>query len=141
MSTSNGVHHTTDEQIDTLYAWWPGMPPAPQPCPEAIFSCTLRGKLDGIETLLTVRGMTAEEFRQNLQQVRGLLDAKPQAPVPVPWNPKGPQASPPPASAEPEPEKRYCPRHGVPMEHRRSKKTGKPYWCHTAAGGGLCFGD
>jgi hypothetical protein len=77
MSTSNGhggVHHEADEAIDTLYAWMPGLAPALQACPEALFSCTLRGKLDGVETLLTVRGMTAEAFKANLQQVRGLLD-------------------------------------------------------------------
>jgi hypothetical protein len=73
--SSNGVHLEADEAIDTLYSWFPPQAPAPAPCPEAVFSCTLRGKLDGIETLLTVRGMTAAEFQQNLQQVRGLLDA------------------------------------------------------------------
>jgi hypothetical protein len=67
--------HASDEQIDTLYSFWPGLEPAPAPCPEAAFSLTLKGKLDGIETLLTVRAMSAEEFYRNLQQVRGLLDA------------------------------------------------------------------
>ena len=78
--TTNGVHHATDESIDHLYAWMPPQP-TPQSCPEALFSCTLRGKLDGIETLLTVRGMSAAEFQQNLQQVRGLLDAPAQPPA------------------------------------------------------------
>ena len=84
MSTTlatNGVHHATDDAIDHLYSWMPPQP-TPQPCPEALFSCTVRGTLDGHETLLTVRGMTAAEFRQNLQQVRGLLDTQaPQAPA------------------------------------------------------------
>ena len=57
----------TDADLDVLYAWT-APTPAPAPCPEALFSLTLRGKLDGIETLLTVRGMTAEEFRHNLER-------------------------------------------------------------------------
>jgi hypothetical protein len=79
MSTSNGSTngHSTDEAIDVLYSFFPGATPAPQPCPEALFSLTLRGTLDGVETLLTVRGMTSEEFKANLQQVRGLLDCSP----------------------------------------------------------------
>jgi hypothetical protein len=81
MTSTNGstTGHSADVDIDTLYSYFPGAARAPRPCPEALFSVTLRGQLDGIETLLTVRGMTAEEFRLNLAQVRGLLDA-PQAP-------------------------------------------------------------
>lgn len=64
-----------DEAIDLLYSW---MPPqaAPQPCPEAVFSLTLRGTMDGVEALLTARGQTAAEFKANLQAIRGLLDAQ-----------------------------------------------------------------
>ena len=74
-SSTNGVHHPTDEAIDSLYSFWPGATPAPQPCPEALFSLTLRGKLDGQETLLTVRGMTAAEFQANLQAAGGRLSS------------------------------------------------------------------
>jgi hypothetical protein len=80
--TSNGhgaVHHEADEMIDSLYSFWPGMQPASQACPEAAFSCTVEGKLDGHHTLLTVRGQTAEAFKANLAAVRGLLD-QPQLP-------------------------------------------------------------
>jgi len=77
--TTNGVYHAEDERLDSLYSFWPGTVPAPAPCPEALFSLTLKGKLDGIETLLTVRGQTPEEFQRNLASVRGLLD-QPQAP-------------------------------------------------------------
>jgi|SoiMethySBSTD1v2_1073268.scaffolds.fasta_scaffold2666687_1 hypothetical protein len=81
---TNGVHGPTgqeaDRELDTLYAFWPGMQPAPAPCPEALFSCTVRGTLDGHETLLTVRGQTPEEFKRNLSEVRGLLDPPVQAP-------------------------------------------------------------
>src|SRR5262245_29515226 len=71
--------HATDEAIDSLYSWWPGLQTPAQPLPEAAFSLTLKGTLDGVETLLTVRGQTPEEFKANLASVRGLLDA-PQAP-------------------------------------------------------------
>jgi len=76
---TNGVHHTADEDLDQLYAFWPGTTPAPAPCPEAAFSLTMRGKLDGVEALLTVRGMTAAEFQRNLAAIKGLLD-RPAAP-------------------------------------------------------------
>src|SRR5215831_2516644 len=67
--------HATDEAIDSLYSWWPGMQTTPQPLPEAAFSLTLKGTLDGVETLLIVRGQTPAEFKANLAAVRGLLDA------------------------------------------------------------------
>jgi hypothetical protein len=54
--------------------------PAPAPCPEACFSLTLKGHIDGHEALLTARGQTADEFQRNLAAIKGLLDAKPQAP-------------------------------------------------------------
>ena len=77
MSMNNGTTpgaSSADEAIDLLYAW---MPPqaAPQPCPEACFSLTLKGRLDGQEALLTARGQTAAEFKANLEAMRGLLDA------------------------------------------------------------------
>ena len=71
----NGVHNATDETIDLLYAWMPPQAPAPAACPEAAFSLTLKGTLDGVEALFTVRGQTATEFKANLAAVRGLLDA------------------------------------------------------------------
>ena len=62
-----------DADLDNLYAW---MPPqaVPQPCPEACFSATVKGLLDGHETLLTARGQTPAEFKANLEAIRGLLD-------------------------------------------------------------------
>ena len=33
-----------------------------------------------------------------------------------------------------------CPAHGVQMESRVSKNTGKPYWSHRSSEGALCFG-
>jgi hypothetical protein len=32
-TATNGVHHATDEAIDLLYSWMPGLSPAPQPLP------------------------------------------------------------------------------------------------------------
>ena len=114
---TNGVHHATDEAIDSLYAFWPGMQSAPQPCPEALFSCTLKGKLDGIDTLLTVRGQTAEEFRHNLQQVRGLLD-QPMPPVQAP--------------ASQGQDKSFCHKHQCQM--KENHKEGRTWYSHQVDG-------
>ena len=59
-----------------LYAWMPGLSPA-RSLPEAAFSLTLKGTLDGQEALLTARGQTAAEFKANSQAIRGLLDPVP----------------------------------------------------------------
>lgn len=42
--------------------------------PEAAFSLCLKGRLNGVEAQLTVRGMTYDEFARNVTAVRGLLD-------------------------------------------------------------------
>jgi hypothetical protein len=91
MSTSNGIRHETngvvhnqgDLDVDQLYSFWPAPSPALAPCPEAAFSLTLKGQLDGVEALLTVRGQSGAEFRRNLEQVRGLLDAPASQPQPL----------------------------------------------------------
>jgi hypothetical protein len=119
MASTNGTHgptgHEADSDIDALYAWH--MPQAaPQPCPEAAFSITLRGTLDGIEALLTCRGMTADEFRHNLQQIRGLLDQ--------------PQPSTPPAANQGE---GWCGKHGLQMT--QTTKNGRTWWSHKTADG------
>jgi hypothetical protein len=75
------VHHEADEAIDSLYAWFPPQALTPAPLPEAAFSLTLKGRLDGQEALLTVRGQSAAEFKANLEGVRGLLDAPAQPPA------------------------------------------------------------
>jgi hypothetical protein len=87
-TTTNGVHHATDEQIDALYAWMPGQTPAPQACPEAQFSLTLKGTVGGHEALLTVRAQRVDEFKNNLTAVQGLLD---QIPAPPPPHGRSPQ--------------------------------------------------
>src|SRR5215475_2621141 len=77
----NGVHNATDEAIDQLYSWFPPLSPAPAPLPEAAFSLTLKGTLNGVEALMTVRGQSAAEFQVNLQAIRGLLDTPQPAPA------------------------------------------------------------
>jgi hypothetical protein len=59
-----------DAAVGTL----PAPHPASQPCPEAAFSLTLKGTVDGYDALLTARGMTVAEFQRNLAAVRGVLD-------------------------------------------------------------------
>jgi hypothetical protein len=119
MSTSNGHNgHSADVDIDSLYAFWPAAMPAPQACPEATFSLTLKGTLGGIETLLTVRGMSSEAFQRNLASVKGLLDP-PQAPV---------QAS----SKDGAPIKDWCAKHQVRMQ--RHENAGGVWYSHYADG-------
>lgn len=139
MSTTNGLHHATDEAIDLLYSWMPPLP-QPQPLPEAAFSLTLKGTLDGQEALLTARGMTAAEFKENLEAIRGLLDAPPD---------RGPgQAKPvspsPPAS---QPRMRetgrvqeigWCSTHSLEMT--LNTKNGRQWWSHRLPEGGFCKG-
>ena len=115
---TNGVHHTPDEDIDTLYAWFPPQVSAPAPLPEAAFSLTLKGKLDGTEAMLTIRGATATEFKANLQAVRGLLE---------------PLTAPSISRPVPESEQRYCPRHGAEMQH--NQKEGRSWWSHQTSEG------
>jgi hypothetical protein len=112
-----------EEGLDNLYSFWPGTTPAPAPCPEAVFSLTLKGKLDGQEALLTARGQTAEEFRRNLQSIRGLLDP-PQAPT-------SPAAS---TAAG------WCHVHQVQMQWNEGRNGGKGWWSHRVPDGSWCKG-
>jgi len=112
---TNGVHHPVDEQIDSLYAWMPAQT-APQPCPEATFSLTLKGTLDGVEALFTVRGQTASEFKTNLAAVRELLDA-PAAP---------------PTQASSQDGQGWCSKHNVQM--KENVKDGRRWYSHQIDG-------
>jgi hypothetical protein len=123
MSTTNGHDngYAADEMLDSLYAWMPPMPPA-VPCPEALFSCTLEGAIDGHRTLLTARGMTAAEFTANLQAIRGLLDAPPAA-----------------ASTESAaPIKDWCAVHQTRMYV--NQKEGRSWYSHRTPEGTFCKG-
>ena len=118
--TTNGVHHATDEAIDTLYAWMPGKAPAPQPCPEAVFSLTLKGFVDGHEALLTARGQTAAEFKATLEAIRGLLD--PKSPAPVSSQGEG-----------------WCAVHNTAL-YLNHGKDGSTWYSHKLPEGGFCKG-
>ncbi len=94
-------------------------PSAQAACPEAAFSLTLTGLLDGQNAMLTVRGQTAAEFTANLTAVRGLFD-RPAA-----------QPDSPPAAAQTE--QRTCPLHGTAMVLRVNPKGS--WWSHAHADG------
>jgi hypothetical protein len=115
---TNGVHHEADEAIDQLYSWFPPQL-APAPCPEAVFSMTLKGKLDGQECLLTARGQTVAEFTANVQAIRGLLDPVPQAP------------------AHQSQGQGWCAKHGVQIQEQH--KDGRTWYSHRQ-GGQWCKG-
>jgi hypothetical protein len=120
MSTShghNGVHHATDEAIDALYAWMPSLQ-APQACPEALFSVTLKGTIGGHEALLTARGQTAAEFKANIDAIRGLLDAPQASQAPVPT--QGQEG--------------WCPVHQVQMQWNKGKNGDKGWYSHKVDG-------
>ena len=83
-----------------------GLTPAPQPCPEAVFSLTLKGTIGGHEALLTARGMTSAEFTRNLQSIKDVLDPV-TAPASTPAPTQGQDATP------------QCPQHGVLRQGKR----------------------
>jgi hypothetical protein len=125
-TATNGVHHATDESIDLLYAWMPPQAPA-QPCPEAVFSLTLKGKLGGQEALLTARGQTAAEFRRNLEAIKGLLD-----PVPQPSTPQ--------AASSGQGAEGWCVIHNGAMRFNEGKDGRKGWFSHRLGDGTWCKG-
>ena len=90
--------------------------PASAACPEALFSITLKGTMDGNEVLLTARGQSREEFRANVAELRGLLD--------------------PPA----QPAEGWCGKHAVQMKFNGGKDDGKGWWSHRQGDGTWCKG-
>jgi hypothetical protein len=119
--TTNG--HATDEAVDLLYAYFPGTTPAPAICPEAALSLTLKGTVQGIEALLTIRGQSPAEFQRNLASVKGLLD-----PVQSPTQ-----------GQEGAPIKDWCPVHQTRM--KLTTKHGQSWWSHyDEAAGRWCKG-
>jgi hypothetical protein len=105
----------------------PVVPPAP--CPEALFSATLRGTVDGHEVLLTARGQTADAFRRNLQAIRGLLDAPAQPVPPPPAQPLTPQQHN--AATMHRPTVGVCAIHNAQMDEHQGKdgRTWRSHWC------------
>ncbi len=101
---------------------------APAACPEALFTITLKGTMDGRDTLLTARGQTWVEFTANVQRLKGLLDTVPARPAATP---------PPPAAAAATPEG-WCLRHGVQMDLQTNVRGS--WRSHRLPGGGFCKG-
>jgi hypothetical protein len=85
------------------------MTTTPAPLPEAAFSLCLKGRLNGIDAQLTVRGQSYQEFVTNVAAVRGLLDPLPAGTAPAP-------ASSPEPTAPPSDLAGWCPIHQVPMK-------------------------
>ncbi len=102
---------------------------APAALPEAAFSITLKGTMDGRDALLTARGATWPEFTANVQRLKALLDTVPPAPA------AGPVA--PPAGGGPSPEG-WCLMHGVQMTRQVNARGS--WWSHTKGDGGWCKG-
>jgi hypothetical protein len=99
-----------------------GSAAAPSACPEAAFSITLKGTLDGHEVLLTARGQTWEEFAANVARLKGMLDA-PAAPTPERRAPERTDAAQTPV----------CPYHGTMKESTKAKGT---WFCPAKMGDG-----
>jgi hypothetical protein len=96
-----------------------------------MFSATVKGLLGGHETLLTVRGQSADAFKRNLQAIKGLLDT-PATPAPAPR----PQA---PAQGGVAEDAGWCQVHNTAM--RRITKNGRSWlshWCDSE--GRYCHG-
>lgn len=95
-------------------------------CPEALFSASLKGTVRGIDTQLTARGMTLEEFRANFDAVHALFDVPPARPASAPASP----APPTPAG--------WCLIHNLQMS-RQSNERGS-WFSHKTADGSWCRG-
>jgi hypothetical protein len=116
MASTNGYTASqTDADLDVLYSWIAPQP-APQPCPEALFSLTLKGTIGGHEALVTARGMSAEEFKANLQAIKGLLD-----PVSQPSTPQAASQG-----------QDWCKVHNVAM--KENLKDGRRWYSHQVDG-------
>lgn len=87
------------------------------PCPEALFSITLKGSMQGHEVLLTARGATFEEFSANVQRLQGLLDPPASQPASAPVSPPAPPTA-----------EGWCGIHNVQMD-RQSNERGS-WWSH-----------
>lgn len=124
-STNGASAHDAD--LDQLYAWMPPQAPAPAPLPEAALSLTLKGTLGGVEAMLTIRGQSPDEFKRNLESVKGLLDA----PTPPASQPLGPQSQ---GKGE-----GWCSLHNTAL-HLNHGKDGRTWYSHKLPEGGFCKG-
>ena len=100
-------------------------PPAPPAVlPEAMFSVTLKGRLDGCEdAMLTVRAWSLAEFQANLAVVRGLIVT----PASPPADTQGPGPG-------PGPDKSWCSKHGVHMPWNEGKEGKRGWYSHRHEG-------
>jgi|RhiMetStandDraft_8_1073273.scaffolds.fasta_scaffold01905_2 hypothetical protein len=114
-TSSNGVCNVTDEDLDQLYAFWPGTQPAPAPLPEAPVSITLKATLHGHEVLVTLRGHDFASVKAQVEQASQWLQS--QAP----------------ATGE-----GWCSKHSVQM--KLTDKNGQRWWSHRLADGSWCKG-
>ena len=121
MSETNGVHHATDEAIDSLYSWWPGATPAPVPLPEAPASVNVRVQIGGREVQWTLRDTDEARLAVRLEALLARYPV-PQAPVQVPVNVQGPQGQ----------DVHWCRAHQVPMQENH--KDGRTWWSHQVDG-------
>jgi hypothetical protein len=107
-------------------------------CPEAVFSLCLRGMIQGHDAQLTIRAQTVEEFKANVEAVRGLLDDAPAA------RESGSQPSEPSAarrdtaSEDAGEARRFCPLHGTPMQEQHNERGF--CWSHKQADSTWCKG-
>jgi hypothetical protein len=119
MSTTNGTHHeTTEEQIDRLYAYFPGATPPPAPLPEAPASVNCHLLIEGRQVQITLRDTDETRLLARLTAVLA------QYPVPastvVAAQPTGESPTP------------QCPQHGF---LRRGKRG---WYCPVKVGDGYC---
>ena len=98
--------------------------PAPVPLPEAPASVNVRVQIAGREVQWTLRDTDEARLAGRLEALLA----------------RYPVSTPPPASAEPEPEKRYCPTHGTAMRWNAGKDGRKGWWSHKTAEGTWCQG-
>jgi hypothetical protein len=108
-----GLYRRASE-ILTSSAARPQPAAADKTCPEALFSACLKGTVRGIDTQLTARGQTLEEFQRNFDAVHALFDmpAPRQAGTPTPQS-----AAQTPTSAP------ICPVHGPMKESSKAPGT------------------
>jgi hypothetical protein len=105
-------------------------PPAPA-LPEAPASVNVRILIAGRECQLTLRDHDETRLLVRLEE---LLQRFPVPQTSAPASPQGPT----PASPEPAPERRFCPKDGAEMQ--LNQKEGRSWWSHRLPEGGWCKG-
>jgi hypothetical protein len=99
---------------------------ASEPLYEAPASVNVRLTIGGREVQLTLRDTSEERLLVRLEEV---LQRFPVPQTSAPASPQGPT----PASPEPAPERRFCPKDGAEMQ--LNQKEGRSWWSHRTAEG------